>query len=341
MADAQAAGEGLLCTTYWFAPLLPTKRPQATLSAVNESSDSDRPLAVPPIAWANVASLDAVIVGMVWLGTFTIQFCGRFPLTYEMSIIGLSIWLVYTADRLFDAARLNPDRPHTLRHRFHKEHGGKLFLIWLAALALDALLIVRFSTDSQLRWGFAAVAIAIAYVTAAQLCQPLGRWFPKELQVGIVFAFGTSLVAWSDPKTPDTAPLLASVVLVAMLFALNCVCVGLLEIEMDSGQGFISLVRQLSGPRETLMIGIVLHGLLSIGVGLSGGIPLMVAGCLVASDLLLLGLVLVTRRQQPSDSRWSQASLRFRSVGFRPPVVFADLALIVPPACWLAAMTIR
>ena len=168
---------------------------------------------MPLWSWANVVSLDAVAVGLLWQLLYTTQFCQRFPAVYELAIIGLSIWLVYTADRLFDAIRLDRTRPHTFRHRFHAAHQAQLTTIWFVALAVDTLLIVRFAHESQLRWGCSAIAIVVAYVTGIHLIRNASSWFPKELQAGMLFAFGVSLPAWSEISANGFVALLASVLM--------------------------------------------------------------------------------------------------------------------------------
>ena len=69
----------------------------------------------------NLLSLDAVTVGLTWQLVFTLQFFDRFPSLVESSIIGISIWLAYTADRILDSRRLLCELPHSSRHSFHRQ----------------------------------------------------------------------------------------------------------------------------------------------------------------------------------------------------------------------------
>lgn len=280
---------------------------------------------MPWFACANVTSLDAVLVGLIWVAIFTYSFCDRAPAMDEAAIIGMSIWLVYTADRLFDSLRLDAAAPHSLRHRFHRDHRRPLAVCWLVVLAIDVTTMIRGANDSQLRWGLAAAGLVIGYVAAAQLWRTLDRWLPKEIQIGLVFAFGTSLVAWSEPRRAESMELLIANGLAAMLFTLNCLAVGIAERELDDQQGFDSLVRRVNAALRRWFAVAVAHGLLTGALLWLHLVPELVAGCLIAGDVLLIAVMWIAARRD-TRSLSSQAG----SVRFRWPVVFADLALVAP-----------
>ncbi len=284
---------------------------------------------MPWLAWANVTSLDAVLVGLIWVTIFTSSFCHRAPAIYESAIIGMSIWLVYTADRLFDSLRLDAAAPHSLRHRFHRDHRCALAVCWLAVLTIDVSTMIRFASEPQLRWGIAAVGLAVGYVGAAQWWRTLARWLPKEIQIGLVFAFGTSLVAWSEPQRAELAELLFTSGLAAILFTLNCLAVGLVEIELDDEQGFDSWVRRINGGSRPWFTAAVAHGVVTAAMVWGRLVPALIGGCLLASDVLLVVLVWIAAGRDAVCLPRRGAPVRFRW-----PVVFADLSLVLPPMIW-------
>ena len=64
---------------------------------------------IPWYLWPNLLGLDAVAVSVVWLWCFAVS--EGVPLENQILrpiylVLGLVVWLVYTADRLLDALRM-------------------------------------------------------------------------------------------------------------------------------------------------------------------------------------------------------------------------------------------
>jgi hypothetical protein len=287
---------------------------------------------VPWWSWANILSLDAVAIGLLWQWVFTVQFCRRYPTLPECGIIGVSIWLVYTADRLFDSLRLDRDRPHTLRHRIHLEFRNPLVAVWVAALAVDVTLVLSFASTTQLRWGYVAVAVVLAYVAGVHASRPARVWIPKELQAGMVFALGVSLTAWSQSSGGESSVLLLSTLMAGILFASNCLSVACWERELDRSQGFDSWVTRHPGCPRWLPFALAGHLVLSVAMLLTQLLPLFMASCLIASDLFLL-LVWVASRGREDAVRSRPLSITSAS----PLGVVADVAIVIPPMLWVVA----
>lgn len=283
---------------------------------------------------ANVLSIDAIVVGVFWQFVFTIQFCRRVPSAYEAGVIGLSIWLVYTADRLFDSLRLDTSRLHSARHRFHYEFRNPLIACWFVALVVDTALVISHGTDAQLRWGCAAVAVVVAYVAGVQFTKSAPRWFPKELQAGLVFAFGVSLTAWSIIERPSLPPLMISTVTVGLLFAANCLTIASLEIELDTQQNFASFARDVKLAPAAIPSGLLLLLCVSVGLMFLHWIPRSIGGCLIASGTLLLVVAIAAN----FGERWPRGhSNRTRATNVL--VSLADVALMIPPLALFAMET--
>lgn len=290
---------------------------------------------VPLWAWTNVLSLDAVAVGLLWLLVFTCQFCGRVPAPHEMAIIGLSIWMVYTADRLLDSARLDLGKPHSLRHRFHFQHRRFLGIAWFLALSINTGLIVHFASEPQLRWGCAAIAIVIAYVMGVQLSTASAKWIPKEMQAGIVFAFGIGLVAWTEIDPSGFFPLLISTLMAGFLFSTNCLAIACWEREWDKNQNFESWVSRWPVVHRLLPALIFIQATVAVCLLALGMLPILVASCLITSDCLLMGLVLLHRDRWLGNGADSAPPglVRFR-------VALADATLVIPPIAFATAGTV-
>lgn len=295
-----------------------------------ECREKSRKTSFPIWAWANVFSLDAVLAGLMWHYVFTMQFCERSPDFYEYAIIGLSIWLVYTADRLFDSLRLDISRPHSMRHRFHYEYRTGLWFSWLAALLVDTTLIVCYASETQLRWGCAAIAMVICYVAGVHCAPKMNSWLPKELQVGLVFSFGVALTAWSEIEIGSVVPLLISTLMAALLFAANCLVIANWECQMDLSQNFRSFALRFPVTMKRLPLAIVLHSIAALLLFYAHFLPAMVFGCMIASNALLSILCLANRDiRSPGRHGIPQHASAL--------VPLADVALVLPPLACAAA----
>ena len=270
--------------------------------------------------WINALSLDAVAIGLLWQTVFTREFCRRPPDPAELVIIGLAIWIVYTADRLLDSIHLDCSKPHTIRHRIHRDHRRTLGLVLIAAVATAAAMTCLYATERQLRWGIVAIASVVSYVVAVQLPVVPQRWFPKELVAGMVYAFGISLPAWAAADSLDIR-LLASTALTGLLFAGNCVVIALIETRYDREQDVDSA--PIRHPSISLKLPVILVGLaMAVLVATSANlIPAQIGASLIASAFLLSSIAYPSDESQPIGKRLSSDPAR---------VAIADLTLVVP-----------
>lgn len=227
---------------------------------------------VPLPAWANVLSLDAVFVAATWQQLLMRVFCNRSARWPESIALSLTVWLIYVADRLLDAAKLDVDRPHTLRHRFYRRHGWIFVWLWILALLLNTLIVVRYLPTELLHNGLLLASAVLVYGASVHFSSKRSRdasatrvsasgkskhsktCIPKEVRVGVLFAMGVSLATWtqlsSDLQYPlDTTgiidrtiwPLLATTCVLAILFSWNCILVARFEREYDRAQAFPSI----------------------------------------------------------------------------------------------------
>lgn len=196
-------------------------------------SDTNSPTLgrIPLPAWANVLSLDAVFVAVVWQQLLMRVFCNRSTRWSEGLALSITVWLIYVADRLLDGAKLNMDQPHTLRHRFYRRHRRNFVWLWVLGLLINTLVVVRWLPTELLRNGLILASAVLVYgasvhfsskrslpesappedvtvadVTVADVSaesftaesQRFRAGLPKEVRVGVLFALGVSLTTWTQ-----------------------------------------------------------------------------------------------------------------------------------------------
>ena len=238
---------------------------------------------VPLWAWPTVLSLDAPLVAFVWQllfhRTFAVDLIWR-----EAAVLALSVWLIYLADRWLDAVGLDLGKPHSFRHAFYARHKRSVVILWLTILSFDTALIVTTLSAQQLRAGLVLGAFVLIYLLGVHALKPLAR-YSKELQVGLAFGIGTSLLLWSQGASVE---LFMATVLFAGLCTLNCLFIALWERDLDVAQEQVSLLG--SSPNTAQFIP-ALTGVFILLVLLSYALQaLAFTVALSLSAFLLLGL---------------------------------------------------
>ncbi len=144
--------------------------------AVGDASGLGR---IPLPAWANVLSLDAVFVAVVWQQLLMRVFCSRSTRWPEGVALGLTVWLIYVADRLLDGAKLDVQRPHTLRHRFYRRHRRLFMALWIVGLLANTLVVVRWLPMELVRNGLFLASAVLVYGASVHFTSQRSR--PERL----------------------------------------------------------------------------------------------------------------------------------------------------------------
>jgi hypothetical protein len=194
------------------------------------------------------------------------------------------------------------------------------------ALLTDTILIASAATEPQLRVGFIAVGLVLAYLAGIHFVpSPLSknRHLPKEFQAGLIFAFGVSLNSWAHISSDHSFQLLLTTVITGILFALNCLVVASWESNTDSQQGFSSLVNRFPNAsgrhRGWLQTGVLGYSGFALTLGIANVLPMRVAIFLcVASCCLYLVLCNFPKTHKST-----------------PPGLRADAAIAIAPTLWL------
>jgi hypothetical protein len=182
--------------------------------------------------WPNMLSLDAPFVAVLWQVLFVRCFHGDSDTATSILLVA-SVWLIYAADRALDAWR---GERASARHRFYHQHWRMLLPLWLAVLAASAWLALTELPGVLLRRGCVLMAVVIVYFV---IVHGLGRRAPalwsKEASVGLVFALGASLAAWTNVRTVADG---AAIALFFVLCWINCAAIQKWESD-DFGRAYV------------------------------------------------------------------------------------------------------
>jgi 4-hydroxybenzoate polyprenyltransferase len=180
----------------------------------------------------NILSIDVALGAVCCAAWFADYFDVQLRI-YALVCLGLTVWIIYTADHLMDILKMKADAA-TERHRFHQKHFKFLISAMLIAGIID-LSLLFFIRAQVLHAGLVLSGIVIVYLL-------LNRWlnFLKEIVVAIVYCGGILLPAIS---LKPTALVLADGMLIAMFFLtalINLLMFSWYETESDKRDGYNS-----------------------------------------------------------------------------------------------------
>jgi len=191
--------------------------------------------------WPNLLSLDAPLVAVLWQVLFVRCFHVAMGAAPAILLVA-SVWLIYAADRAMDAWR---GERSSARHRFYQAHWRVFVPVWVTVLAVSAWLALTELPVALLLRGLLLLAAVVVYFfavhgrKAAQGWRAAPGWaashgwktrrgalppavMTKEGTVGLLFALGASLAAWTNVRT------LVDAAAIGLFFALcwiNCAAI--------------------------------------------------------------------------------------------------------------------
>lgn len=192
---------------------------------------------------------------------------------YAYLALGLTVWIIYTADHLLDASKITQDAS-THRHRFHQKHFNVLLVIVLLAVIVDFIFLF-FIRLKILYAGLGLFSIVILYLL-------VNRWlsFAKEIVIALVYSCGVLLPAFSLTQTELS---MSDVLWLASFFLttlINLILFSVYDVLSDKADGSNSFVLTF-GERPTRRI-------LSVFFILQAAL----IGMLVYESMLTVGFVL-------------------------------------------------
>src|SRR6478752_4226225 len=111
--------------------------------------------------YCNYLSLDVACGAMVCASFFArILHVQLRP--YGLASLGLTVWIIYTADHLMDAHKLTREAS-SQRHRFHQQN-FRVLVIVLGVAAFVDLLVIFFVRKPILNWGIALSTAVLLYL---------------------------------------------------------------------------------------------------------------------------------------------------------------------------------
>lgn len=260
----------------------------------------------------NILSLD-VVAGAVISALF---FCAVFdvrPLLQGPLVLGLTVWIIYTADHLLDAYRLQ-SQAVTQRHAFHQQYFRSL-LFTVLLLVVVTIAGVFYIREQVFRMGILLAGMVVFYLVASRYLK-----FLKEFAGAWLYTSGVLIL--SLPVTTRSL-LLADYLLIIQFFLtafINLVLFSWFDYASDLQNKHRSIAT-FFGQRTTAMLLWMLfglQGLLCIFQFSLGGPGLAVT--IIASMNFVLMLLLLF-------NRWSAQGDRFRLMG--------DAIFFLPLIYWI------
>jgi 4-hydroxybenzoate polyprenyltransferase len=163
----------------------------------------------------NILSID-VVAGAVVCALFFSKILNVQLKPFGVISLGLTVWIIYTADHLLDARRVL-QLASTDRHRFHQHYFKILFIILLLMVLVDAVQLFFIRKPIIIAGLFLAVLVLIYFFVQRYLV------YVKELFGALLYTGGVLLVPLALKEIP-----LSSMQMVLMLSFLLTALINLL-----------------------------------------------------------------------------------------------------------------
>lgn len=137
----------------------------------------------------NILSLD-VTAGAMICALFFAKIFQITILPYGLVSLGLTVWIIYTADHLLDAKKIQQPAS-TERHRFHQRNFYVLFTILLLTILIDAVQLIFIRKIVFIEGLGLAFFIVIYFLLHRYL-----KLF-KEVIGAVLYSGGVLLIPWS------------------------------------------------------------------------------------------------------------------------------------------------
>jgi hypothetical protein len=161
----------------------------------------------------NLLSLD-VALGAVISAALLARILHVHVLPQGYVLLGIIVWLIYTADHLLDAWSMREDATSE-RHRFHQKNFIIILLVFLGAgvVALGLMFLIRIQLIT------AGIVFGIFVVTYLLV----NRWLKyfKEFTGSLLYTGGVLLPAWSLVSQPLTSNQLTLIIIFSLIVFSN------------------------------------------------------------------------------------------------------------------------
>ena len=188
----------------------------------------------PIWSYLSISAMDAPIISVSWYLYFAQNSLNYSFNSQHCLILGVSVWLGYMADRLFDIRLKEEYQLTSLRHKFCKEHRLKLWIIWFIVLILIVIFSLRELNSDKLFTCFILLANILLYNCLNQYFSRKG--FPKEICAAAIFSYGTLIFVEYSIEI-DTF------INFTIICFLNCLILSHKDKEIDSKMGVRSIMQ--------------------------------------------------------------------------------------------------
>ncbi|HET9088619.1 MAG TPA: hypothetical protein VFN53_13960 [Acidobacteriaceae bacterium] len=174
--------------------------------------------------------MDAPTVAVLWCWFFA----AAFGITFRWMVLptlALGTWCVYIGDRLLDGLLSAETMVLRDRHWFYVRHRTFFTIAWIGA-AIPLTYLILFKVQRAVRNDDILLGVigASYFLVVHGFRRGPGRWLPKELAVGFLFAIATAVPAWARTGAGADHGLLGAAVLAfGAVCWLNCVCIQVWE----------------------------------------------------------------------------------------------------------------
>jgi hypothetical protein len=225
----------------------------------------------PPWLWPNLLGLDAPAVAVTWQILFARSFGADIPPVLHL-ILGLSVWCIYLADRLYDSIRTGETAGGTGRMMFTRRHFKPLAATLFATTVLNCTLIIRYIPENLMITGFITASLLGAYyMIRLKSGLRIAALIPREILCGMIFALGCVITAqaYALPGTDDLQFWVPAFFL-GLVCSANCILISIWEREEDLAANDRSITT--GSPRIVRHIGsaILVVGACSLALASSG-----------------------------------------------------------------------
>lgn len=187
----------------------------------------------PPWLWPNLLGLDAPAVAVAWQWLFARVFGAELPAVFHL-ILGLSVWCVYLADRLYDSTCAPSSGTQTDRLGFTRRHFTALVCIALTAGVANLFLIIRYVPRPLIVTGLiTAGLLGVYYLIRLKGNARLASALPREILCGMIFGLGCVIAPHEFLATSGGWDYVLATILLGLVCSANCILISVWEKEED------------------------------------------------------------------------------------------------------------
>ena len=185
----------------------------------------------PIWSYLSISAMDAPLISIAWYLYFAQNLLNISLNIQHCLILGVSVWLGYMADRLFDIRFKKEAQLISLRHQFCKENEFKLWILWLIILIPITIFSLNTLNNDKIFAGLILILFILLYNCLNQ-CFSRKR-FPKEICVAALFSYGTLFLIENPLKIEEFIHL-------TLICFLNCLILTHKEKQVDKLMGINS-----------------------------------------------------------------------------------------------------